>query len=384
LLRLEPIITHRFSFVQAEAAYAQVRERDSGRAMGILLEYDATAPLETRVAVRPAASSPRGAVVLGVIGAGTFVRNTLLPALKAQGNVRFRAVANATGLSARNAADRFSFENAGAAHEDVLNDPAINTVLIGTRHDTHAAYTVAALRAGKAVFVEKPLALSRQELADVEAATAQGGSSLMVGFNRRFAPATQKIRELFARHSEPLALTYRVNAGFLAKEHWIQDSVLGGGRIIGEACHFIDWMRYIVGARIVSVHAASMDDGGVYSQDNVSATFRFADGSIGTMLYLANGDSRLPKERAEVFGHRSAAVLDDYRAVTIYAKGDAKVHKLGAQDKGHRAELLAFTVAVRDGGSAPIASNELFEVTEAAIAVLDSIATGLSVPVTLR
>jgi polar amino acid transport system substrate-binding protein len=373
-VRLESIVSHRFRFAEAEAAYAQVRDRESGHAMGILLAYDTTAPLPSRVELAPAPQAAAGEIVLGVIGAGNFARNTLLPALRPLG-IRFRVVANATGLSARHAADRFTFESCTARAEDVLEDPVVTWVLIATRHDTHAPLAAAALRAGKSVFVEKPLAMTREELAEVLGAH-RGGGRLMVGFNRRFAPATDKVLEVFHGHAEPLVINYRVNAGYLPPTHWLQDPVLGGGRVIGEACHFIDWMRYLVGAPITSVSAGAMANGGVYSNDNIAVQLRFQDGSLGNLLYVANGDTALPKEYVEVFGQRSAAIIDDYRVVRRYVKGREDVQKLGSQDKGHRTQMARVVEALRSGGEMPIPAAQLFEVTEATFAVLDSIASG--------
>jgi polar amino acid transport system substrate-binding protein len=373
-VRLESIVSHRFQFAEAEAAYAQVRDRESGQAMGILLAYDTSAPLPSRVELAPAPQAAAGDIVLGVIGAGNFARNTLLPALRPLG-IRFRVVANATGLSARHAADRFTFESCTARAEDVLEDPAVTWVLIATRHDTHAPLATAALRAGKSVFVEKPLAMTREELAEVLAAH-RGGGRLMVGFNRRFAPATDKVLEVFHGHAEPLVINYRVNAGYLPPTHWLQDPVFGGGRVIGEACHFIDWMRYLVGAPITSTSASATANGGVYSNDNIAVQLRFQDGSLGNLLYVANGDTALPKEYVEVFGQRSAAVIDDYRVVRRYVKGREDVQKLGSQDKGHRTQMARLVEALRSGGEMPIPPAQLFEVTEATFAVLDSIASG--------
>jgi predicted dehydrogenase len=190
-----------------------------------------------------------------------------------------------------------------------------------------------------------------------------------------------KVLEVFRDHSEPLVITYRVNAGYLAPTHWLQDPVFGGGRIIGEACHFIDWMRFVVGSAITEVTGGAMANAGVYATDNVTAHFRFADGSLGNLIYVANGDSGLPKERVEVFGHRCSAVIDDYRSVSLFVKGRAKTEKLGSQDKGHRREMAMVMEAVRSGGAMPIPVTELFEVTEATFAVLESIATGRPISV---
>jgi predicted dehydrogenase len=187
------------------------------------------------------------------------------------------------------------------------------------------------------------------------------------------------VLEIFREHAEPLVVHYRVNAGYLPQTHWLQDPVLGGGRIIGEACHFIDWMRYVVGAPIAAVTASAMANGGVYSGDNVAVQLRFEDGSLGNLLYVANGDTALPKEYVEIFGQRSAAVIDDYRLVRRYVKGREDVQKLGSQDKGHRTQMARVVDALRSGGAMPIPATQLFEVTEATFAALDSIGSGLPV-----
>ena len=381
-VRLDGVITHRFQFTEAEAAYVAVRDRASGEAMGIVLEYDTGTALPSRLDLHPPASRPvTGEVGLGVIGAGNFARTTLLPAVRELSGLRLRIVANATGLSARHTADKFGFASCSADPADVLADPTVNWVLIATRHDSHAPLAAAAMRAGKAVFVEKPLAMTREELATVVTAHRATGTPLMVGFNRRFASATARVIEVFGGHAEPLVISYRVNAGYLAPGHWLQDPVLGGGRIVGEACHFVDWMRYVIGAPITSVSASAMDNAGVYVTDNVAAQLRFADGSLGNLVYVANGDSGVPKERVEVFGQRTAAVIDDYRTVTLSVKGRQRIEKLGAQEKGHRREMAAVAEAVRAGKPMPIPAAELFEVTDATFAILESIGTGRPVAI---
>lgn len=379
-VKLGPIITHRFNFSDAEEAYTKVRDRQAGNVMGVLFTYDATTPLAPRIERTVHANAPvSGQVVLGFIGAGNFARNTLLPALKPLPDVRLRGVANATGLSARFTADRFGFEYCTASYREILDDPAVHLVLVGTRHDLHGPLVMESMQANKAVFVEKPLTINRSELANIIAVQAATNGQVMVGFNRRFAPATARILEIFGRHSEPLVINYRVNAGFLARDHWIQDAKLGGGRILGEACHFIDWMRYVVGAPIIAVNAMGMYNARIYSGDNIVAQFQFSDGSVGNLIYVSNGDSTLAKEYIEVFGQRSSAVIDDFRAMTAYVRGKEQAYKLGSQDKGHAAEMAELVKVVRQGTPMPIPFAELVNVTEATFAILDSITASQSI-----
>jgi predicted dehydrogenase len=258
----------------------------------------------------------------------------------------------------------------------------VSLVVIASRHASHAPLVVQSLAAGKAVFVEKPLALTWDELDQVHAAY-QGASYpfLMVGFNRRFAPLTQRLRDFLAGADEPLLLHYRVNAGYLPPDHWTQQPNIGGGRILGEMCHFVDLLTYLVGHAPVEVAAYALPDRGRYCGDNVSAILRFPEGSVATLTYAANGDSALEKERLEVFGGGRAAVLHDFRRLTLYELGRRKEHKLG-QDKGHHAEMLALIDAVERGASAPVDTRQAFQVTAVTLAIVDALSTGspMSVP----
>ena len=378
-VNLAPLITEVVPFEQAAEAYENVKNRASTQVLGVVFQYDPAVGRDSVVRHRPATAPVTGHVRIGVIGAGNFARTTLLPALKAQPDVELKAVANATGLSARATADRFRFEYSTASFEQVLDDPDIDLVLIATRHDAHARLVIEALRRNKAVFVEKPLALTRQELQDIATAQAASSGRLLVGFNRRFADPTEHIRALVRNHSEPLMINYRVNAGFLAADHWLHDPVMGGGRILGEACHFVDWMRSLVGSPLRSVLATSMANGGVYRDDNIAAQFTFEDGSVGNLIYCANGSAELSKEYAEVFCQGSTAILDDYRSVTTYTGDKKQVKKFARQDKGHETEMKLLVQAVKQGSAMPIAFHELVEVTHATFAILESAAEGIRV-----
>ncbi len=250
----------------------------------------------------------------------------------------------------------------------------VDAIVVATRHDSHARLAIEALDAGKHVFVEKPLGLTHEELADVEAALSRRASAgaapvLMVGFNRRFAPHTRRIKALLGGVSGPKALVMTVNAGALPKDHWALDPEAGGGRIVGEACHFIDLLRHLAGAPITSARKAAMTSP---SGDTASLTLDFADGSIGTIHYFANGARAFPKERLEVFCAGRVLQLDNFRSLKGFGWPGFSSMRLMAQDKGHDACAAAFMEAVRSGGPAPIAPEELFEVSRAAIALAEA------------
>ena len=312
-------------------------------------------------------------VKLGVLGAGLFANATLLPVLRKVKDVELVGIASAGGLHAAHSGKKFGFRYACSDDEQILNDPDINTVLILTRHDSHADLAVKALQAGKHVFVEKPLAVNDDQLLGIQEQLQISNHQLLtVGFNRRFAPLAQKLNDNLATRQEPLYMHYRVNAGYIPLNHWTHDPEQGGGRIIGEGCHFIDFLTFLAGSAPVSVSAVALPDGGKYRQDNVSMTFTFADGSIGIVDYLANGDKSFPKERVEVFCGGAVAVLDDFKTLETVRDGKRKTAKLWGQDKGHFNEMQALVRAIR-AGVPPIPYEQLIGVTQASFAAVESI-----------
>jgi predicted dehydrogenase len=402
-LEARALISHRFPIEQALQAYELITGKQAEPFLGVLLTYPAVG--QPSIAdVQAQAESPKAAgqaevhrsestsrqvaeVALGVLGAGNFASAVMLPALRQVNGVRLVGIASASGASAQHAANRFGFAYAAADETQINQDAQINTIAILTRHHQHARQVLAALQAGKHVFCEKPLALNEAELAQIEAQLDAAGQSqdeagagaplLMVGFNRRFAPLAQKLKEFLAGRQEALAAHYRVNAGYLPPTHWTQDPAQGGGRVIGEACHFIDFLTFLVGSPPVAVSAQGLPDGGRYCEDNVVMTFTFADGSLGTLSYLANGDKSLPKERLEVFCGGRVAVLDDYRSLETILDGKRQViQQRLRQDKGHQAEWQAFVHALQSGGPPPIPYGHLFGVTRATFAALRSLRSG--------
>ncbi len=328
-LDVKPLISHRFAFEEAPAAYALL-SNDKG-ALGILLAYPEVpaASLRARSVTLPGAvrAADPTKPVCGFIGAGNYASRVLIPAFKAAG-ARFKTIVTSGGVSGVIHGRGAGFDEASTDLEAMLADPAINTVAIVTRHNLHAPFVVKSLAAGKHVFVEKPLCLTLEELGEIEDAvdplspgpSPAGGEGrrlplLMVGFNLRFAPQIQKMQALLAGVSEPKSFIMTMNAGAIPPDHWTQDRAVGGGRIIGEACHFIDLMRFLAGSPIVSVQARRMGDapGVAVTEDKAAFILGFADGSFGTIHYLANGAASFPKERIEVFAAGRVLQLDNFR-----------------------------------------------------------------------
>jgi predicted dehydrogenase/threonine dehydrogenase-like Zn-dependent dehydrogenase len=376
--RLDPseLTTHVLPVDRAADAYAALAGNEESRAFGVLLEYRREdRPLAPARPLRPRAAAGVG---IGLVGGGSFARSTLVPALREAG-ASLVAVSTAGGLSAADVAGRFGFERAASSPEEILEDEAIGAVVIATRHSSHASLAAAALRAGKAVFVEKPLALTSDEIEDVEAALA-GGGLLMVGFNRRFAPLTRRLLDELGDAPAPV-LSARVNAGPLPPDHWLHDPVEGGGRIVGEGCHFVDLLIHLAGSPAVSVHAFAVPEPerSLEASDGVVAGLRFADGGVASLVYAGGGDARLEKERIEAFWGGSSAVLDDFRRLELYRAGKRTVLKQ-RQDKGHRREIAAFVRAASGLDEPPMPQSYLAS-TRATLAVVDSLRSGL--PVTL-
>lgn len=363
-LDVTPLISHRFPFENAPVAYETVTGDKT--ALGILLTYHHDVEARHVRAVTLTPDSPRaaaGRAVMGFIGAGNYASRMLIPAFRAGGAV-LRSIASSGGVNGVTHGRRAGFAQACADASDIIGDPEVNTVAIVTRHNSHARFVVEALKAGKNVFVEKPLALTREELTDIEAAHASCDALLMVGFNRRFAPQVRKMRELLASVREPKSFIMLMNAGAIPADHWTQDPAVGGGRIIGEACHYIDLMRHLAGSEIVSVQARRMGDNDAVpiTEDKAAIMLGFADGSFGVIHYLANGASSFPKERIEVFAAGRTLQLDNFLKLKGFGWPSFSRNSLMRQDKGQTACAAAFLKAVEGGGPAPIPSAELFEV----------------------
>src|SRR5688572_26850321 len=388
---VHPLISQRFAIEHGDRAYTML---NAGPALGILLDYSTpslqdersgVSPRRTTV-VRPAARTagpPLERVHVAAIGAGNFARGTLFPLLARNRRVALRTIVAATGLSAHGAADRFGFANRSTDHDDIWNDDGCEAVVIATRHDSHAALVLAALNAGKAVFVEKPLCITDEDLTRIIGAIAsleEGGRSplVMVGFNRRFAPAVQAVRARVAQSGAPVSIVYRINAGRLPASSWIADAGEGGGRIVGEVCHFVDLCAYLAGSPVEEVSAVRSAAG----EEDVAVSLRMRNGSMATVAYLVGGSSRVPKERLEIFGSGQTTIVDDFRRVAFNGRDASAWRSLWRrQDKGHRAELEAFVEAVAHQGPSPVPMDSAINSTRATFAILRSLETNSAVRV---
>lgn len=409
-LNVTPLITHRFPIEEAIKAYELMA---SGKEpyIGMLLthgkayeEPSATAGIEpgmitagkdnlagAREAIKlkevAGFTLPGSRPTVGLIGSGAFTGKVILPALRKTG-ARLKTIASSGGVSGTHLGKKFGFEASVTDTEKIFADPDINAVFITTPHHTHARLVLAALEAGKQVFVEKPLCLTEEELEQIESAmsarkqAAVGGAGtvnransaampiLMVGFNRRFAPQVQKIKGLLAGIRDPLALIMMVNAGMVPADHWTQDPQIGGGRIIGEVCHFVDLLRYLTGTSITEVNSSLLRKDG--PQDTLSVTLNFADGSLGTIHYFANGNKAFPKERLEIFGSGRVLQLDNFRQLRGFGWPGFKKMNLWQQDKGHATEIQAFVEAVQAGAASPIPFEEIVEVTRITLKIANN------------
>jgi predicted dehydrogenase/threonine dehydrogenase-like Zn-dependent dehydrogenase len=383
-VRIAPLITHRFDIEQGIAAYDVVLGRENQPFLGVMLQYGAEPEMSRRIRVAPLETTVKpekaATVNVGVLGAGLFANGTLIPAMQKTEGVRLVAISSAGGVSARAAADRFGFAWCATSNEEVFSDDAINTVAIVTRPDLHTRQVVAALRAGKHVFVEKPLCLTAEELGEIVDAYGTANRMLMVGYNRRFAPFVVALRESLRNVAEPLMLTCRVNAGFIPQQHWVHDSSQGGGRLRGEGCHFIDLLIHLAGDRVARVRTVALPDSGRYRSDNFQVTLEFENGSAGVVTYVANGARGFGKESIEAFGGGLAARLDDYRSLQIQ-HGSRSTRRSAhlRQDKGHRAEWEAIAKHITAGGPAPIAFEEIVHSTRATLAAWESLNRGEAV-----
>lgn len=390
---VRPLITHRFPVENASQAYQLITGKTKEPFLGVLFTYPTTLAEPISLVSYPVSTEdrqkavPTAAIVkLGVLGAGNFASTVLLPVLKKTPEVELVGVASASGSSASHAARRFGFRYATSQEEQIFNDPEINAVAILTRHHLHARQVVAALRAGKHVFCEKPLAIRSEQLSMIREQLmhfAGGGPLLMVGFNRRFAPLAQRLRAFFSERSEPMMIHYRVNAGYLPLNHWLHDPEQGGGRIVGEGCHFIDFLTFLVGELPLTVCVEALPDDGRYRGDNIVMTLTYADGSVGSITYVANGDRSFAKERVEVFAQGRVGVLDDFRYLELSHRGQRKVWRSRLrQDKGHAAEWRAFVLAVTQGGEPPIPYKHLMGVAQATLVAVEALRSGQRVIIT--
>lgn len=379
-INLEYLTTHVFKLEDAPGAYDMLMEK-SEPFIGILIEYDVDKRLErTRVFLQSSVISRQpSAVTIGFIGAGSYAQGHLLPNIPGNNNVVLKGVMTATSASARSVAERFGFEFCTGDEKDIIENEGINTVFIATRHNTHAEFVIKALKTGKNVFVEKPLCLTIEELEEISSlynsqlSTLNSRPLLMVGYNRRFSPLNQIIEQEFGKC--PMAMIYRINAGAILHDSWIQDPDIGGGRIIGEVCHFADLLTFMNGSLPASVYANAMKDPNNLN-DILNVSLSFENGSIGTISYFSNGDKSLPKERVEIYAGGSTAILNDFKTLTIHAHDKKKEKKLLSQNKGQKDEVKLFIEAILKGSGNVIPFEEIYSASVVTFKIIESLHTG--------
>ena len=381
-IHVEPLLAHHFPVEEGAKAYAAV---EAGAYTGII-DYRGAGDQRASLPAHTVPPRQKDALRVGCIGAGGFARGIIFPHLRSAAGVLLESVATRTGSAAASARTGFGF-SAAESPSELLDNPDLDAVFILTRHNSHAAYVKSGLNRGKSVFVEKPLAVNREQLEMVRTAYVQALAEnrapfLMVGFNRRFSPLTEKLKNFFARRAEPMLVHIRCNAGFIPRDSWIQDAE-NGGRIIGELCHFVDWARAVVGCSMQTVTAAALPDAGRYSRDNLTVSIGFEDGSLANLLYLANGDRAVGKEYFEVFCAGGIAHIDDFKTLSFSRNGKKETVK-AARDKGHRREMELTIAAMKQGNDAPIPFDELVEVTEATFAIEEAIRTQKTVSLCSR
>ncbi len=382
---LSYLTTHIFKLDEAPAAYDMLMTK-SEPFIGILIEYDTAKEIKkSTVNTAPQqAAGRRQLATIGFIGAGSYAQSHLLPNIPKQSDIRLKGVMTATSSSSRSVADRYKFEFCTGDEQNILGNNDINTIFIATRHDSHAKFVVKSLQAGKNVFVEKPLCLQEEELHEITNAynsalnSQHSAQMVMVGYNRRFAPLIQKIKETLG--DGPMAMMYRVNAGSIPADSWIQDTEIGGGRIIGEVCHFIDLLTFLNGSLPVSVYATAMQEPQALN-DIVNISLSYGNGSIGTIAYFANGDKSVPKEMLEIYANGCTALLNDFKTLSIYNRG-RKQEKRQPQDKGQKNEIKLFLEAILNGTGMIIPFDEIYSTSLVTFKIIESIQKRESITIT--
>jgi predicted dehydrogenase/threonine dehydrogenase-like Zn-dependent dehydrogenase len=380
-LNMQAVISHRFSIDDAIKAYDLLSGANSDPYLGVLIFYPEGGEHSRSVQLTPPSlrNKVEGKVGIGFVGSGNFAVGVLLPAFQKLQDVKMQALSSGRGVTAKHFGDKFGFAYCTSQSSELLADEKVDAVVIATRHSSHAQQVISAMRAGKHVFCEKPLCIDEASLLTIveehrRISESSAAPIVTVGFNRRFAPMIRSMRQFVAQVREPVVIHYRVNGGHIPLDSWIQDPESGGGRIIGEACHFVDTCQFLADSPVKRVFACATPNVGKYADDNVVMTLEFANGSIANVVYTANGDKAMSKERVEVFGGGRVAVLDDFRTLELWADGRKTVQKshLG-QDKGHNAECEAFVRAVKEGSESPIPFDSIVNTTLTTIRLAESV-----------
>ncbi len=376
-ISIDPLITHTYNISDAEKAYEDIRQGSEKDSIGVLLQYTdskAKTKYDTTLELEPKKYTAKDTIQVGLIGAGNFASVRILPNLKKIRSVNLRAVCTATGSNAKHIGEKYHFDYCTTDYKKILNDSDIDCVIIATRHNLHAKLVIESLKHGKDVFVEKPLALSKEELTDISSTYAQYNGRLMVGFNRRYSPYSIKTKEILKNINEPLMITYRINAGFIPKESWVHDPKEGGGRILGEVCHFVDLIQFLTDAKPVKVFAESLDINDLYQRgENVQTIINFDDGSVASIIYAANGDKGFPRERIEIFGGGCVCVIDDFKSLIFVNNGrNKKIHSHG-RDMGHLKQFQELFYTIQKGSELQANFEEYVFTTITSFSICDSV-----------
>ncbi|MDO9545752.1 MAG: bi-domain-containing oxidoreductase [Pelolinea sp.] len=380
-MNVTPLITHHFPISNAQDAYALITGEQTTNYLGVIITYPNQEDQQKKESIVSFSNSHAlivdGKLNVGVIGAGNYANAVFLPALKNNPNIILNGIVSVKGLNAQHSARKFGFSFAGSSEESILNNKDIDLVAILTQHDDHARLVKDCLHSGKHVFCEKPLALNKEQLITIiPELQKKVHPYLTVGFNRRFASFSKHLKSFFSNRTEPMYANYRVNAGFIPTSHWLHDPLKGGGRLIGEGCHFIDYLIFLFGQTPESVQTRSLPNLGKYTNDNFLITLMFPDGSIGTITYLSNGNKALGKEYLEVFCEGKTGILDDFRKLQLFGKSIDKKRALFTQDKGHTASLNAFVKTITQKGEPPISYSELISTAYVTLGCDQSLRTG--------
>lgn len=381
-LDINLLISHRFKIENAQKAYDLILGKTKEKFLGVLFEYDIEKEHETKIVISDTPRSRHADTQIGVgfIGTGNFAQASLLPSMRGD-KIDFVGVADAQGTIAKMVAKKYGYNYCTSDYKKLLDDKTISTIFIATRHNLHAKLITESIKAGKHVFCEKPLCLNKKELNQiikVRSMPSALSTVLLIGFNRRFAPLITKAKQFMDNKIGPYIINYRINAGMLPKEHWLLDLKQGGGRIVGEVCHFIDLISYFIQSRLVSVYAECLSGSKAVSNDNIIATLKYEDGSVGSISYFAVGDNDFTKERIEIFGDEKVCVINDFREAIFSSEGKQTKRKM-AQDKGFKNEIQSFFNAIKNGKPSPIPFEQIVETTLATFAINESINTGKAV-----
>jgi len=378
-LNVRPLISHRFPIEDGTKAYDVITGKFKEKFMGVVINYNpvietASGESSKQVNIQQTSHQNPSKLSIGILGAGLYAGAVFLPVIEKTGEVNKVGICSAKGLNASHFAKKYGYSYACTDENQILDDPNINAVVILTRHNDHSRQIIRSLENEKHIYCEKPLTINEESLIDIKNAVEKSKSILMVGFNRRYSSMAIKIKDFLQGNSEPLKIYYRVNAGLLPLNHWLHDPEIGGGRIIGEVCHFIDFLHFLTGKKPVSVDTFGLPDLGKYKEDNVTIIINFEDGSIGTIDYLANGDKSFPKEYLEVFAGGKIVQMNDFRNLKLVENNKKKeIKSLMQQDKGHLGAWKAFMDHIKSDQVSPINFSDIWSVTQTSFAAVQSL-----------